>query len=321
MTPEVSVLIPCFNAAQWIGEAVESALSQTFRNIEVIVVDDGSTDATPVIIRQFEPYIVSRRLTRSGAPVARNLLLDLSQSEWVQFLDADDALYPTKIEDQLSEVSQSPHADVIVGPVEIESWRDGKIVDRTISEVQSPIVGLDPWGLLALWKLPQTGGALWRKRALLDVGGWREDQPCCQEHELYLRLLIAGKQFAFTSVAGAVYRRFETGTLSTTDMPLVRSERLKIEERLEDHLEATGGLTQRRQWAINQARFEMARSAWPEDREEARAIAATIRKSENGFRPAGPAAPPAYSFFYRAFGFEIAERAAAMKRAVISTSI
>ncbi|MCL5776863.1 glycosyltransferase family 2 protein [Limibaculum sp. FT325] len=318
MTPAVSVLIPCFNAERWVGACIESALAQNYPKSEIIVFDDGSVDSSPAIIRSFGDRIRFEGGSNQGAAVARNRLLELSQGEWVQYLDADDELVPNKLKANLEMVQSKPDVDVLVGPVEVEYLRCGAVSGRAISPAHKFQGAVDPWRMLALWELPQTGGPLWRRSALLDVAGWRKEQPCCQEHELYLRLLVAGKKFAFTNFVGAVYRRFETGTLSTKDMPLVRRERLKIEARLEAHLEATGALTPERQWAINQARFELARSAWPENRAEARSIAATIRKDRSGFRPTGLSAPPGYQFFYHAFGFEIAERVAKIKRSIMS---
>ena len=76
----------------------------------------------------------------------------------------------------------------------------------------------DPWVLLARWYLPQTGSPLWRRQAIADVGGWKIDQPCCQEHELYLRLLMAGKQFEYCEAAGSVYRQWSESTVCKRDL-------------------------------------------------------------------------------------------------------
>ncbi len=84
----------------------------------------------------------------------------------------------------------------------------------------------DPWCLLVQWELPQTGAVLMRKRALEDVGGWKIDQPCCQEHELYLRLLCAGKTFRYSSAYGAVYRQWPKGSVSRRNVPEVLRQRL-----------------------------------------------------------------------------------------------
>lgn len=314
---QISVLIPCHNAEKWIVGAVESALAQNGPgvDVEVIVVDDGSIDRSPEALDSFGSRIRWERAPHLGAPSSRNRLLALARSEWVQYLDADDYLEEGKIARQLVELAKAPETDVIYGPVTMESYFDGRMTERAVSTIPEPH---DPWLMLALWRLPQTGSPLWRKSALLDVGGWTVDQPCCQEHELYLRLLIAGKAFHYTPAGGAVYRRFSGSTLSTRNMTLVRGERLKIEKRLEDHLRDNDMLTPERAWAINQARFDMARSAWAENRDEARTIHAAISTPRAPFRPVGPNAPLIYRIAYAALGFEAAERIAEMRRGLAS---
>jgi len=310
MSPFVSILIPCFNAERWVGQAIESALTQSWPHREVIVVDDGSTDGSLDIVKSFGDRIRWEAGPNRGSNVTRNRLLELAQGNWIQYLDADDYLLPDKIASQIAALGTLPHIDVLFGPLIVEWHHDGatRVTDLAIPEPH------DPWMLLALWRLPQTGAPLWRKSALEDVGAWSNNQPCCQEHELYLRLLIAGKRFAYRRANGAVYRSFPTGTLSTRDPAFVRSERMKIEKRLEDHLHKIGELTPNRQWAINQARFEMARVAWNEDRGEAREILAAIAAADS-FRPNGAAAPFLYRLVYRLLGFEMAEHIAAMNRA------
>jgi len=309
MTPFVSILIPCFNAERWVAQAIESALAQTWPHKEVIVVDDGSTDGSLDIIKSFGDRIRWEAGPNRGGNAARNRLLEMARGDWLQYLDADDYLMPDKVTLQAAAVETRPDADVLFGPLIIEWHLDGAV--RTTQEpIPEPH---DPWRLLALWHLPQTGAPLWKKSALLDVGGWLDGQPCCQEHELYLRLLMAGKRFIYHPATGAVYRRFSNGSVSTRSPALVRGERLKIEKRIEDHLTTIGGLTPERQWAVNQARFDMARSSWNEDRSEARAILESIAGMAS-FQPNGPAAPLLYRLAYRLFGFEIAERIATMNR-------
>ncbi len=310
--PFVSILIPCFNAELWIQQAIESALAQTWPDKEVIVVDDGSTDASADIIGSFGERIRFERGLNRGGNAARNRLLELARGDWLQYLDADDYLQPDKIALQLATLDRRDSVDVLFGPSIIEWHYDGK-TRVTREEIPGPH---DPWYLLALWRLPQTGAPLWRKSAIEDVGGWAIGQPCCQEHELYLRLLMSGKRFAYSPATGAVYRRFADGSVSTRDPALVRRERLKIEKHIEDHLAAIGELTSQRQWAINQGRFEMARSAWSEDRSEARAIVADIRDPAS-FSPNGSAAPFLYRLAYRMFGFEMAEHMARIKRIAV----
>ena len=309
MRPSVSILIPCFNAERWIGQAIESALAQSWPNKEVIVVDDGSTDGSAEIASGYGERIRFERAPNRGSNPTRNRLLELAQGDWLQYLDADDYLKPEKVASQVAALDDHPDVDVLFGPSIVE-WHANGSTYVTFEEIRQPH---DPWQLLALWRLPQTGAPLWRKSAVKEVGAWAVGQPCCQEHELYLRLLMAGKRFRYDRATGSVYRRFATGSLSTRDPALVRGERLKIEKRLEDHLQSIGELTPERQWAINQGRFEMARIAWNQNRSEARAILATIAAAKS-FRPVGPAAPPLYRLAFRLLGFEVAERIAAINR-------
>lgn len=309
---KVSVLIPAYNAECWIAKAVQSALQQCQGDVEVIVVDDGSTDGTLAKLKVFSDRILVESSPNRGASVARNRLLEIASGNWIQYLDADDYLLPHKVAQQLAVLSENPETDVLYGPVTVD-WHVGDRVETSLQEIPPPH---DPWAQLALWHLPQTGAPLFRRQALIDVGGWREDQPCCQEHELYLRLLIAGKNFTYSDAGGSVYRRFETGTLSTTDMPKVWRERLKIEHRIEHYLGRENLLTPSRQWAINQARFETARSAWHGARDIALEAITAIRRSGAAFMPSGSAAPAGYRAFYRWLGFSSAEHIAQTTRSI-----
>ena len=102
MTPLVSILIPAYNAETWIADTIESAIAQTWPHKEIIVVDDGSTDGTLAIARQFESNEV-RVVTQSnqGAAAARNKAFSLSRGDYIQWLDADDLLSPDKIAHQM----------------------------------------------------------------------------------------------------------------------------------------------------------------------------------------------------------------------------
>jgi GT2 family glycosyltransferase len=305
----VSILIPCYNAEPWIAKAIESGLAQTWASKEVIVVDDGSTDGSLDEIQKFDGQIRWETGPNQGGNRARNRLTELAQGEWLQYLDADDYLLPDKIANQLVELGSNPDADVIFSPVTME-YMDGSECRREVSSIPLPH---DPWVLLARWYLRQTGGALWRKDALLAVGGWKEDQPCCQEHELYLRLMMAGKRFVYSADEGAIYRQLQ-GSVSTRDISEVHRQRLQIEAQAEDFLRRTTQLTADRLKAINDARFEIARAVGVYDTSFASEIAETIVDSQPDFKPDGHSAPLTYKVAYRALGFGAAERLAQLKR-------
>lgn len=312
MKPLVSILIPCYNSAQWIGQAIESALGQTWPNKEVIVLDDGSTDDSLTVIRQYGSRLRWETGENRGGGYARNRLLEFARGEWVQYLDADDYLLPEKVAQQVDFVVQHPQVDVVIGPTTMEFWSPETVRHET-TDIPEPH---DFWTMLASWKLPQTGAPLWRRSAVLDVGGWKRDQPCCQEHELYLRLLTGGKRFAYHSSGGSVYRQWSDQTVCKRDIPEVHRRRLEIEGKLEEYLSETEQLTPSRRHAINQARFETARIAWRYDRSFAAGIMQDVRKSDPAFAPGGKAAPSHYKLVFRACGFQFAEGLAAATRGV-----
>lgn len=311
----VSILIPCYNAERWIARAIESALAQTWPNKEVIVVDDGSTDDSLAVIRTFDGRIRWESGPNGGGNVARNRLLQLARGDWVQYLDADDYLRSTKLERQLQVLREHPDCDVICGPTAWERMRDGELVctDETIPTPR------DPWVLLAKWQLPQTGGPLWRRAALNHVDGWRVGQPCCQEHELYLRLLATGRNFEFFDECLAVYCDSEDDARVTRKVPgQVDRQRLIIFDRMEQILADRKELTTARQQAINDARHQLARKYWRSDKPLKTSILARIRRSDPNYLPdRGPASPLAYIAMYRLLGFESAQVMAALKRQIL----
>jgi glycosyltransferase involved in cell wall biosynthesis len=319
MSPLISILIPVYNAERWIKQTIDSALSQTWPTKEVIVVDDGSTDRSPEIIRRFEGRIRWETGPNRGGNVTRNRLLELSRGQWLQYLDADDYLRPEKVERQIEFVRQYPDCDVVLSPVIWEKVLNGR---RITVETRFPRP-YDPWVLLALWYLPQTGGPLWRRSALQQIGGWRVGQSCCQEHELYFRMLAAGCRFEFCEGCFAVYRDWDHGPrLSSIRPGEVDVQRLLILDRIETCLQNRAELTFPRRRAVNDARHQIARKLWVRDRGLALDVARRIQKSDRVFRPStGPASPWLYLLTYRLFGFHGAQRVAACKRMLSSVLV
>ena len=310
----VSVLIPCYNAAAWVGSAIESALGQTYPHVEVVVVDDGSTDGSLDVIRSFEGRVRWESGPNRGGNAARNRLLALSTGDWVQYLDADDLLLPDKIADQV------PHArdgvDVVFGPSTMQFHEDDGAVRREVLPISEP---RDPWRLLALWELPQTGSPLWRREAIEDVGAWNEAQRVCQEHELYLRLLRAGKRFRYAPAGGSVYRQWSDQTVCRVDVPNTYRHRLAITRDAEDHLLETDQMTPVRREAFNAAYLACARIIWGFDPDWARRLMAHVDAvNERGYRPDPEQVPALYRWLYRSFGFAAAERVAAARRSVLA---
>ena len=242
------------------------------------------------------------------------VLLELARGDWLQYLDADDYLLPEKLVRQVEFAREHPSVDVIYSPVAWKRIENGAVV-CTETPIPEP---RDPWILLALWRLPQTGGALWKKTALEFVGGWRIDQPCCQEHELYCRLLENNARFDYCAGCFAVYRDMEgSGRITRNSDGEFERQRLHILERIETYLGEYSKLTPTRRQAVNDARHELARRLWQRDRQFAMDTYQRILASDPSFLPSvTPASPPLYLIAFRVLGFRPAQILASYTRAL-----
>jgi glycosyltransferase involved in cell wall biosynthesis len=116
--PLVSVIVPVFNGAQYVGEAVNSILTQSYRPMEAIVVDDGSTDETARVLDEFGPRIRRAAQAHAGQSAARNLGVDLATGRYLAFLDADDVWPEEKLAAQVAILEEDPQCDLLFGHVE-----------------------------------------------------------------------------------------------------------------------------------------------------------------------------------------------------------
>lgn len=200
---QVSVVIPCFNAGNVVEEAVRSVLTQTLTPVDVICVDDGSTDHTlGVLQRVAAAYpgrvaVVSQR--KAGACAARNRGLHLARGAYVQFLDADDILLPHKLEHQMALAEAQGMPDLIAGSY-VRHRLDGR---RRPFIMQS----MNPWAALPQVMLGITSANLFNRQAVLDAGGWNEHYTSSQEYELMFRMLKCGCRVAYDRDALTIIRQ------------------------------------------------------------------------------------------------------------------
>ena len=191
----ISVIIPCFNSEGYLARAIESVLSQTYTSYEIILVNNNSTDNTynimqgymkkyPDVIDVFNEY-------KKGAPAARNKGLYKAKYEWIQFLDADDELLPDKLQNQIS-VAKISEADIIASNCYMYETDKGETKKKF-----RPIETENVWKGLMTSKLGITSANLWRKQALLAVGGWNEIKSSSQEYNLLFRILKNNNKISF----------------------------------------------------------------------------------------------------------------------------
>ncbi len=312
--PLVTIAIPCFNAERSLAVCVESALAQSWPTTEIIIVDDGSADRSVEIARGFDGKVRVISTGHRGGNYARNQAQQQARGEWVQFLDADDFLEPEKIERQFAESSDGAEADVIYSPVWVETSA-GETTARRLGDVATDS---DLYAQWLGWRLPQTGGCLWRTRAIEALGGWNETQPCCQEHELYWRAIQAGLRFVFAPSPGAVYRIWSDDTLCRRDPLLVVREKTRLIDAAHAWLVGQRLWNQEHERIAGRACFEMARTIAGHDLAAARTY--LRERADHGLlHLEGPAAPLGYRLFYKALGFGAAEKFASWRRNLRST--
>ena len=215
--PSVSVLIPCFNAERWIGQTLPCVLAQTHSQLEIIVVDDGSTDGSVNIVRSFASHGV--RLVQQanlGAASARNHALALATGEYIQFLDADDLISSDKIASQLERLVDAPNVIATCRWARFyQSPDEARFSER---EEWQDLVAVD-W-LLATWK--DGGGMLFPAqwlipRDIVDAAGpWREDLTLNDDGEYFTRVVLAAERVLFSKSGKAYYRSGIAGSLSAT---------------------------------------------------------------------------------------------------------
>lgn len=181
----VSAVIPTFNSAGLVTEAVDSALEQSVPPAEVIVVDDGSTDDTAERLAGYGSRIRYVRQTNGGVSAARNRGVAEARAEYVAFLDADDAWHPRKLERQLAAMSARPGC-VLLG-THTYPWPGGHPpVDA------DGCVNLVPWERLAVWNHLVTSSVLVRRDTLAKVGPFDTRLQGPEDHDLWIRVAESG---------------------------------------------------------------------------------------------------------------------------------
>lgn len=310
-TAMVSILIPAFNAGPWIRQCVDSALAQTYPVKEVLIVDDGSTDDTLDILHSYGTRVRVMDGPHAGGNFARNRLLELASGEWLQYLDADDYLLPHKVASQMRRVTDTPDLDMVYSPVILREEKAG--TEKVLAMNDDTDLPLH----YIRWSGLNTNGFLWRRSSLLTVGGWKNDQPTCQEHELLLRLMEAGQHnFSLVNRPGAVYRINHTTSVSSKNPLQTLQLQMDLLDRLQEYLTRHKLLTRRHRKAFYSKRLQAARAVWKADPVLAKKLAAHARSTGTWWISSSPALPLPYQLVARIFGFGASERLAAFKRSM-----
>jgi glycosyltransferase involved in cell wall biosynthesis len=282
MNKLVTVIIPTYNRCRRVVEAVESVLAQTYPLIEVIVVDDGSTDGTEAALQPYAGRIRYLSQRNGGPAAARNLGIREASGQYIALLDSDDLWAPTKIEKQVALIEQSPKTGVVFSEATVMDLRLG--TSRLLSHPEELRGDIQR---KLLWKnhvLP-TSSVLARRECFDTVGLFDETLGQAEDWELWMRI---SRQFTFDFVPEPlVSYRFHNGSVSSNLLALHPYE-IKVVERAfrEDPVDGSNRVLRRRilawyHWATGAdylwaARYSMALRhllhslmLWPFERREA----------------------------------------------------
>ena len=196
-TPAVAVIIPAYNAAAHIGEALESVFAQAFTGYEVIVVNDGSPD-TPDLERALEPYrgrIVYLAQKNQGPSAARNAAILKARAEYVAFLDSDDLWAPNHLAEQMKAFSADPTLDLVVSDALL--FGEGVPPGLTFMQAARSHAPITFEGLLRFECSILTSAVVARRQSLIEAGLFDPRFFHSEDYDLWLRLLHAGGRPAY----------------------------------------------------------------------------------------------------------------------------
>ncbi len=210
LRPKVSIIIPTYNNVRYIGQAVASALVQTYPSFEVIVIDDGSTDGTREVLSIWRNRIRYVWQENQGVSAARNHGLRLARGEYIVFLDGDDLLRPSKLALQADVLDAEPDVSVVHS-----GWRrmadDGRFLETICPWENAPNLDLKSW---LLWKPAFLGAMMFRRRQLVEIGGFDESLRQAEDVDLMLRLAARHCRMVWVREPTIYYRIRPGSTMS-----------------------------------------------------------------------------------------------------------
>jgi glycosyltransferase involved in cell wall biosynthesis len=245
---EISVVVPCYNAVGWITETLQSVVKQGLDNLEIIVIDDGSTDESAKIIERDFPLARLIKTKNQGASKARNLGTSESRGKFIQYLDADDLLAPGKLKRQL-EILETSGADVAYGDWQVLiNTPDGRCLPAGVRKrkMQHPEIELftDFWCPPAVY--------LFRRSIVEKVGSWSTNLVVIQDARFTLDCALRGARFIYCEGIMAYYRVHSKNSLSRRDSVAFARDCLQNAVEVENWWLGHGGINKERKAALLQ---------------------------------------------------------------------
>jgi glycosyltransferase involved in cell wall biosynthesis len=246
--PRVSIIIPTYNRSKLLPEAIESALAQTYPNVEIIVVDDGSTDNTAEVVAQYAGKVTYVKQANQDVAAARNTGIRAASGEYLTFLDDDDLMMPTKIVRQVQVLASQPEVALVHCRFYYAN-EDGEPVYR---------VGVLPEGDVLprlFWNNFVWMGAPLVRRHCLDQVGWFDEQISAMvaDWDMWLRIAQAGYRFGCIQEPLGAYRIHQNSMMS--DVATLEHGVFAVLERAFSNSHVPAGVTALKEQIYGRARF------------------------------------------------------------------
>lgn len=224
MQPKVSIVMPIYNAASFLEKGLNKIAEQTYPNIELIIIDDGSTDNSLEIAKRFESdKIKLLSVPNGGAAIARNKGLEIATGDYIQFMDIDDYIDPEKIEKQVFALREHPRKVAVCNYINF--FRDEELKHPKIADQRAFIYSTDDparfllnlWGANGQSNFIQTNCWLTPRSVINKSGYWRAYRCPDDDGEFFTRVLLSSNGIIYTPGVYNYYRReFSGNKLSTS---------------------------------------------------------------------------------------------------------
>lgn len=298
---QISVIIPCYNVEQYIAQCIQSLLKQNYKALQIICVNNNSTDNTLSILTRFaaehSDLITLVQETQKGAPYARNRGLQEAKGDYIQFLDADDLLAPDKIQHQVKLINENSFPDIIAADYHRQSLNG----DKKLHQVSHK----DFWLGLLYTQLGITSANLFKSTTVRIANGFDVTLKSSQEYALMFNMMRLGAKVIHDNRPLTIVRDREGGSISqqnvSENMARYLSLRISIIKFLE---EKTSKVLMHPYY---QALFDAIRVIYLHNK--TLAIDAYASHIPKDFKPKVSAATTSiYVFLFRLFGFERTEK-------------
>lgn len=222
--PLVSVIIPVYNGERFLREAVQSVLDQQYSPIEIIIVDDGSTDGTATVARSFSKTVRYLHQTNKGPAAARNRGIEHARGSLLAFADADDLWPANKLELQLPYLIRDPNIDIVLGRIQQVRLSETVNGQTLAQEFAEPAFSVN------------LGSAVIRSSVFERVGLFDESMRYSEDVDWFLRAREAGAEIVTIDAVTLLYRQHEqnmTRGKSTSELNVLKALKRSLDRRRE----------------------------------------------------------------------------------------